>query len=83
MGTAMVIKKINRFEIGIVRDLPQSDFDRVVETLTDYRNKGWIRFEDPEITESLNEVSDVYDVVDDSEKYFTTLREQDIRELRA
>ena len=78
-----VINKINRFEISIVRDLPKSDFDRVVETLSDYRNKGWIRFEDPEITESLNEVLDVSDVIDEDEKYFTTLREQDIRELRA
>ena len=63
--------------------MPKSDFDRVVDTLSDYRNKGWIRFEDPEITESLNEVSHVCDVDDEGEKYFTTLREQDIRELRA
>ena len=78
-----VIKKINRFEISIVRDLPESDFDQIAQTLADYRNKGWIRFEDPEITESLNEESDDCDVVDEGEKYFTTLREQDIRELRA
>ena len=77
-----VINKINRFEISIVRDLPQSDFDRVVQVLSDYRNKGWIRFEDPEITESLYEESDCGDVVDDSEKYFTALLEKDIRELR-
>ena len=83
LALSRVINKINRFEISIVRDLPKSDFDRVVETLSDYRNKGWIRFEDSEITESLNEESDVCDVVDESEKYFSTLREQDIRELRA
>ena len=83
LALSRVIKKINRFEISIVRDLPKSDFDRVVETLSEYRNKGWIRFEDPEITESLYEESDVRDMVDEGEKYFTTLREQDIRELRA
>ena len=83
LALSRVINKINRFEISIVRDLPKSDFDRVVDTLSDYRNKGWIRFEDPEITESLNEVSDSCDEVVDGEKYFTTLREQDIRELRA
>ena len=82
IALSRVIKKINRFEISIVRDLPQSDFDRVVQMLSDYRNKGWIRFEDPEITESLHEESDSCDAVDDGEKYFTTLREQDIRELR-
>ena len=82
LALTRVINKINRFEISIVRDLPQSDFDRVVETLSDYRNKGWIRFEDPEITESLYEESDNCDVVDDGEKYFTTLLEQDTRELR-
>jgi len=82
LALSRVIKKINRFEISIVRDLPKSDFDRIVETLTDYRNKGWIRFEDPEITESLNE--DAVDVgeVDIDEKYFITLRDQDIRDLR-
>jgi hypothetical protein len=78
-----IIKKTNRFEISIVRDLPISDFDQIVETLTDYRNKGWIQFDDPEITEYLNEVSDVCDVVDEGEKYFTRLRELDVRELRA
>jgi len=83
LALSRVIKKINRFEISIVRDLPKSDFDMVVETLSDYRNKGWICFEDPEITESMNEVSDVSDVVDEDEKYFSTFQEQDIRELRA
>ena len=83
LALSRVIKKINRFEISIVRDLPKSDFDRVVEMLSDYRNKGWIRFEDPEITESLHEESDSCDEVDDGEKYFSTFQEQDIRELRA
>jgi len=82
LALSRAIKKINRFEISIVRDLPKSDFDRVVETLSDYRNKGWIRFEDPEITESLNEYAVDAGEVDIDEKYFITLREQDIRDLR-
>ena len=82
LALSRVIRKINRLEISIVRDLPKSDFDRVVETLTDYRNKGWIRFEDPEITESLNDISDDKDVVDGGEKYFNALRQQDNKELR-
>jgi len=82
LALSRAIKKINRFEISIVRDLPKSDFDRVVETLSDYRNKGWIRFEDPEITESLNEYAVDAGEVDIYEKYFITLREQDIRDLR-
>jgi hypothetical protein len=71
-----VINKINRFEISIVRDLPQSDFDRVVKTLTDYRNKGWIRFEDPSITEHIND-----EAAGDVERYFTSLADQDVCEL--
>ena len=83
LALSRVINKINRFEISIVRDLPKSDFDRVVETLSDYRNKGWIRFEDPVITESLFEDAVDSELVGNDEKYFTTLREQDIREMRA
>jgi hypothetical protein len=55
----------------------------VVETLSGYRNKGWIRFEDPTITESLFEDTVDSELVGNDEKYFTTLREQDIRETRA
>jgi len=82
LALSEVIKKTNRFEISIVRDLSIVNFDQVVQTLSDYRNKGWIRFEDPEITEFLNE--DAVDVgeVGNDEKYFITLREQDIRDLR-
>lgn len=83
LALSRVINKINRFEISIVRDLPKSDFDQVVETLSDYRNKGWIRFEDPTITESLFEDTVDNELVGNDKKYFTTLREQDIRELRA
>jgi hypothetical protein len=78
-----VIEKVNRFEISIVRDLPKSDFDQIVSALTDYRNKGWIRFEDPTITESLFEDAVDSELVGNDEKYFTTLHEQDIREMKA
>ena len=83
LAVSRVIEKINRFNISIVRNLPPSDFDQIVAILTDYRNKGWIRFEDPEITESLTEDISEDDEVSNDEKYFTTLREQDIREMRA
>ena len=83
LALSKVIEKINRFEISIVRDLPKSNFDRVIETLSDYRNKGWIRFEDPTITESLFEDAVDSELVGNDEKYFTTLHEQDIREMRA
>lgn len=83
LAVAKAIKKINRINIVIVRDLYQSDFDEVVETLTNFKNKGWINFDDPEITEYMND-PDVIDAdeVDDDEKYFTSLAEQDARELR-
>lgn len=83
LALSRVIEKINRFEISIVRDLPKSDFDQIVSALTNYRNKGWIRFEDPVITESLFEDAVDSELVGNDEKYFTTLREQDIREMRA
>ena len=83
LAVSRVIEKINRFEISIVRDLPKSDFDQIVSALTNYRNKGWIRFEDPAITESLFEDAVDSELVGNDEKYFTTLREQDIREMRA
>ena len=41
-----VIEKTNRFTIDIMRDLPKSQFDHIVELITDYRNQGWIRFDD-------------------------------------
>jgi hypothetical protein len=82
-AVSKVIKKINRFDISIVRNLSPSDFDQIIATLTDYRNKGWIRFEDPAITESLTGDISEDDEVSNDEEYFTTLRDQDIRELRA
>ena len=83
LAVSRVIEKINRFNISIVRNLPPSDFDQIVSALTNYRNKGWIRFEDPTITESLFEDTVDSELVGNDEKYFTTLREQDIREMRA
>jgi hypothetical protein len=56
-----VIKKINRFSIRIVRDLNKSDFDLIIEQLTEYRNKGWIQFSDALITEYIDEeVAEVF-----------------------
>lgn len=82
---AKTIRKINRIEIVVIRDLDESDFNTVVDTLADFRDKGWINFADPEITSFGNdrEDDDLDQVVDDdTEKYFTTLAEQDARELR-
>jgi len=38
-----------------VRDLNKSDFDSIVEQLTLYRNKGWIRFDEPSIEEFIDD----------------------------
>jgi len=83
LSLSMVIRDTNRFEISIVRNLPPSDFDEVVKALAEYRNKGWIRFEDPSITESLEEEFIEIDELNSDEKYFSSFLEQDIREMRA
>lgn len=82
LSVAKALHKINRIEIIIVRDLDKSDFDEVVNTLTEFRNKGWINFEDPEITQYGNDREEELEVIDDDEKYFKSLGEQDARELR-
>lgn len=48
---AKVIQKINRFNISIMRDVPQEKFEEIVDVITSYRNNGWLQFEDPEIIE--------------------------------
>jgi len=54
-SVSKVIKVINQFSIHIVRDLNKSDFDSIVEQLTFYRNKGWIRFDAPSIEEFIDD----------------------------
>jgi hypothetical protein len=54
-SVSKVIKVINQFSIHIVRDLNKSDFDSIVEQLTFYRNKGWIRFDAPLIEEFIDD----------------------------
>ena len=54
-SVSKVIKEINQFSIHIVRDLNKSDFDSIVEQLTFYRNKGWIRFDAPSIEEFIDD----------------------------
>jgi hypothetical protein len=83
LAVAKMVKKINRINLVVVRDLQESDFNQVIDTLTDFRNKGWINFDDPEMTDCLND-SDVIDTdeVDDDMKYFQSLADADTRELR-
>lgn len=51
MSVTKIIRKINQFSISIMRDVSESKFNEIVNTLTCYRNEGLIRFDDPEITE--------------------------------
>jgi hypothetical protein len=87
LSVAKALHKINRIEIVVIRDLHESEFNTVIDTLIDFRNKGWINFADPEITQFGND-RDCDDVtnekgdIDDDEKYFTALAELDARELR-
>ena len=82
LGMTKVMNKINQFSISIVRDLPESDFNRITTALADFRNKGWIVFDDPELTENIEDEAALENQLDDDEKYFITLAEQDARELR-
>jgi len=81
LGLAKVLKKINDFSIHIVRDLPESDFRKITSVLADFRNKGWINFNDPEITGHIDDEIVIENQIDD-DKYFITLADQDVRELR-
>ncbi len=82
---AKYLKKINLFEITIVRDLHRKDFDEIVDTLTDYKNKGWIKFEVPTVTQygsDSNTPSEPEDEIDNDMKYFQSLADSDAREMR-
>jgi len=66
-GISKLIKEINRFSIDIARDLPESQFNKLVELLAEYRNKGWIRFDYPVVTE--------YAIEEDKEEFNSALTE--------
>jgi hypothetical protein len=83
LAISRVIKKINRLNISVVRDLPESEFNQVIGTLTEYKNRGWIRFDDPEITQYLNEDYIDEEVIDDDGKNFGNLKYQALLESRA
>ena len=50
-GIAKIMREINLFPISIMRNTPESKFNEIVEFLNKCRNEGYIRFEDPQITE--------------------------------
>jgi len=81
---AKYLKEINLFEITIVRDLHIKDFDEIVDTFTTYKNKGWIKFELPTVTQyesDSNNPSDSEDQLDDDMKYFESLADSETREM--
>jgi hypothetical protein len=82
LSMTKIIKKINQFSISIVRDLPKSDFNQITAVLADFRNKGWIVFDDPKITENIEDEVALENQLDD-ERCFITLAGQDVRELCA
>ena len=85
LQVAKYLKEINFFEITIIRDLAKENFELIVDTLTDYKNKGWIRFEIPTVTQygsDSNTPSETEDEIDDDMKYFQSLADSDAREMR-
>jgi hypothetical protein len=85
LQVAKYLQEINLFEITIVRDLHRKDFDEIIDTLTDYKNKGWIKFEIPTVTQygsDSNTPSETEDEIDDDMKYFQSLADFDAREMR-
>jgi hypothetical protein len=85
LQVAKYLQEINLFEITIVRDLHRKDFDEIVDTLSDYKNKGWIKFEIPTVTQygsDSNTPSETEDEIDDDMKYFQSLADSDAREIR-
>ena len=55
---AKIIKETNRFSVSLVRNVPKSKYDDFVEFLTNYRNDGWLHFDDPMIASYLNELGE-------------------------
>jgi len=82
LSIAKTLKKVNQFSISIPRDLPESKFNGVVDTLTNLRNEGYIRFDDPTMLAYMSEEDNEADEIDDEERYFSSLKEQDTRGLR-
>jgi hypothetical protein len=82
LSIARELRKANLFEIFVVRDLEESKFDQVVDALTEFKNKGWINFEVPEITQYENKSEENLEIIDDDEKYFKVLADQDALEMR-
>jgi regulator of sigma D len=76
---AKTLREVNRFSIVISTDLQESHFDSIVQVLTDYRNKGWIKFDDPQILDRMNDFEDEEQA--DMDKYFAKFREQDIVDM--
>lgn len=65
----------NHFEFTVFRSIKKSQLNEILNTLNYFKEKGWIRFVEPQIMTSIDDT-------DDDEKYFTTLAEQDTCELR-
>ena len=82
LSIARALRKANLFEIFVVRDLEEFEFDQVVDALTEFKNKGWINFEIPEITQHINDNDDELEIIDDDEKNFKVLDDQDAHEMR-
>jgi len=78
---ANTLKEVNRFSIIISSDLQESHFNSIVQVLTDFRNKGWIKFDDPQIVDRMIDFEDEEHA--DTDKYFAKFREQDIGDIAA
>lgn len=70
------IKEINKFNISIMRDVPKSKYEEIVGLLTEYRNEGFISFDDPQITEygathedAIGYDKKIFDVCDEIEQF--------------
>ncbi|QWD29521.1 hypothetical protein G6682_05740 [Polynucleobacter paneuropaeus] len=73
---AKTLKEVNRFSIVISSDLQESHFDSIVGVLADYRNKGWIKFDDPQLVDHMIDFDDEEQV--EMDKNFTEFRDQNI-----
>ena len=65
----------NHFEFTVFRNIKKSQLNEILNTLNYFKEKGWIRFEEPQITTSIDDS-------DDDEKYFKVLADQDACEIR-
>jgi hypothetical protein len=75
-ATQQIQNKMNHFEFYVLSNIQKSQLGQIINTLNSYKERGWIRFEVPEMLTYQDDTND------DDMKYFQSLADSDAREMR-